>query len=112
MTSEALVLCSHGTADPAGRTAVSALVAAVRARVGGEVVETWVDVQRPQVGEVVGRALSQGFSPVTVVPLLLSSGFHVHVDVAAATRAPGVRAAPALGPDPRLADLLAQRERA
>ncbi len=110
MSTPALVLCSHGTADPAGRAAVSALVQAVRERaVGHEVLETWVDVQEPQVGEVVASAVAQGFSPVIVVPLLLSAGFHVHVDIAAATEAHGVRTAPALGPDERLADLLAQR---
>ncbi len=48
MSRPALVLCSHGTADPLGQAAVSALVAAVRARAGGhEVLETWVDVQQP-----------------------------------------------------------------
>lgn len=109
VTRPALVLCSHGTADADGQAAVSALVAAVRSRARGEVRETWVDVQQPQVDEVVGAALAQGFSPVTIVPLLLSGGFHVHVDVARAAEADGVRATPALGPDPRLADLLVDR---
>jgi len=107
--SPALVLCSHGTADPSGQAAVSALVAAVRARAGVEVLETWVDVQHPQVAQVVRTAAARGLSPVTVVPLLLSAGYHVHVDIAAAAEAPGVRTTRALGPDPRLADLLAQR---
>jgi len=105
----ALVLCSHGTSDPSGQAAVSALVGAVRVRAGVEVLETWVDVQHPQVDEVVTRTVSQGFSPVTVVPLLLSGGYHVHVDVARAAAATGVRATAALGPDPRLADVLRQR---
>jgi sirohydrochlorin ferrochelatase len=108
----ALVLCSHGTADPAGQAAVSALVAAVRSRLADvEVRETWVDVQEPQVEEVVGAVVAEGFSPVTLVPLLLSGGYHVHVDVARAAAADVVRATPALGPDPRLADLLLQRLR-
>lgn len=109
MSHPALVLCSHGTADPSGQAAVSALVAAVRARTGAEVLETWVDVQQPQVGEVVSDAVAQGFSPVTVVPLLLSAGYHVHVDIARAAAAHDVRTAGALGPDPRLADLVALR---
>lgn len=108
----ALVLCSHGTADPAGRTAVSALVAAVRSRLADvEVRETWVDVQEPQVEEVVGAVVAEGFSPVTIVPLLLSGGYHVHVDVARATVGHDVRATGALGPDPRLTDLLVLRLR-
>jgi sirohydrochlorin ferrochelatase len=112
VTRPALVLCSHGTADPAGQAAVSALVAAVRARLDDvEVRETWVDVQQPQVEEVVGTALAEGFSPVTIVPLLLSGGYHVHVDVARAASADSVRATGALGPDPRLAELLVRRLR-
>jgi sirohydrochlorin ferrochelatase len=49
-----------------------------------------------------------------VVPLLLSSGYHVAVDILGeATRRPGrVQAARALGPDPVLADVLADRLRA
>lgn len=109
VTRPALVLCSHGTADAHGQAAVSALVAAVQARAGGEVRETWVDVQQPQVEEVAGAVRAEGFSPVTIVPLLLSGGFHVHVDVARAAEVDGVRATPALGPDPRLADLLVDR---
>ena len=113
MSRPALVLCSHGTADPLGQAAVSALVSAVRLRAAGrEVLETWVDVQQPQVGEVVEHARAEGFSPIMVVPLLLSGGYHVHVDIASAVAsAPGVTAAAALGPDPRLADLLVQRLR-
>ncbi len=46
-----------------------------------------------------------------MVPLLLSSGYHVYVDIAAEVdRWPGrVQAAPALGPDPALAEVLADR---
>ena len=113
MSGRALVLCSHGTADPLGQSAVSALVAAVRARAAGhQVLETWVDVQHPQVGEVVEHARAEGFSPIVVVPLLLSGGYHVHVDIASAVASvPGAAAAAALGPDPRLAELLVQRLR-
>ncbi len=47
-----------------------------------------------------------------MVPLLLSGGYHVHVDIASAVAsAPGAVAAAALGPDPRLAELLVQRLR-
>jgi sirohydrochlorin ferrochelatase len=43
------------------------------------------------------------------VPLLLSSGYHVRVDLPA--QAEGVFVTAAVGPDPRLADVLAQRLR-
>jgi sirohydrochlorin ferrochelatase len=44
-----------------------------------------------------------------VVPLLLSGGFHVHHDIPAA--APQARVTPPLGPDPRLAAVMADRLR-
>jgi len=112
VTRPVLVLCSHGTADSGGQTAVRALVDAVRDRLGGtDVRETFVDVQHPQVEEVVAVALADGRTPVVVVPLLLSGGFHVHVDVARAVQDPRARATPALGPDPRLVDVLLDRLR-
>ncbi len=47
---------------------------------------------------------------VVVVPLLLSGGYHVHVDIAKAVDAhPVAFATPALGPDPRLVELLVDR---
>jgi len=104
-----LVACSHGTRAPAGQAAIGALVDAVAGALPGlAVAPTFVDVQRPQVAEVV--AVTGG--PVVVVPLLLSSGYHVHVDVAAAVAGrDDVVVASALGPDPVLAGLVAKRLR-
>lgn len=104
-----LVLCSHGTRDPAGQAAIAGLVGAVSGALPGlAVAPTFVDVQHPQVAEVVG----QTGGPAVVVPLLLSSGYHLHVDIAAAVAGRSdVVAAPALGPDPVLAGLVAKRLR-
>lgn len=106
-----LVACAHGTAGPAGRRAIGRLVAAVRdARPGVEVRAAFVDVQEPAVGEVVRQVCDGGGSAV-VVPLLLSTGYHVGVDVADAVRGRPAAAAPALGPDPRVTSVLLQRLR-
>jgi sirohydrochlorin ferrochelatase len=52
-------------------------------------------------------------TPAVVVPLLLSTGFHIKVDVPKAIRSRAeVVAARPLGPDPRLAELLAKQLRA
>ncbi|KAA1420616.1 sirohydrochlorin chelatase [Mumia zhuanghuii] len=104
-----LVACSHGTRDAAGQAAIARLVDAVtRALPGLAVAPTYVDVQQPQVAEVVGET----GGPTVVVPLLLSSGYHVHVDIASAVAGRDeVVAAPALGPDPVLAGLLVKRLR-
>lgn len=114
-----LVGCSHGTNDLAGRAVIRALLDDVRAaRPDLDVREAFVDVQQPEVADVVAAVVapSDGGAPgaAVVVPLLLSAGFHVSVDVAAAVedRGPGTGAAAAsgpLGPDPRLVDLLAER---
>lgn len=105
--SPTLLAVSHGTSDAEGARAISALVEAVAARLPDvDVRSGFVDVQQPDAA----AALAAIDGPVVIVPLLLSSGFHVHHDLhgIAAARTDAVVAAP-LGPDPRLADVLAQR---
>ena len=107
-TSDAPVLlaCAHGTSSPSGRTAVQRLVDAVAAELPDvEVVPTWVDVQTPDLAE---RTEQYAGRPAVVVPLLLSAGYHVYVDVAEAVAADDLhRVSAALGPDRALARLLA-----
>lgn len=106
-----LVGTSHGTDDAAGQAAVRALLDGVRAaRPGLDVREAFVDVQQPEVGEVLAGAVADAGSAV-VVPLLLSTGYHVRHDIAQAVAAHdgAAVAADPLGPDPRLVDLLADR---
>ena len=74
-----------------------------------DVREAFVDVQQPEVADVVAHALDGDASGAVVVPLLLSVGFHVKVDIAAAVDQPGATAAAPLGPDPRLVDILVDR---
>lgn len=100
-----LIAVSHGTADPAGQERIAALARAVRTRTAAEVRLTHVDVQSPPVGEVVS-GLPPGRAAV-IVPVLLSAGYHVKVDLRLAAR--GLPLAPALGPDERLVDVLARR---
>jgi sirohydrochlorin ferrochelatase len=105
-----LVGCSHGTDDLAGRAAVRSILTGVAAaRPDLDVREAFVDVQEPKVADVVGHALEGEATGAVVVPLLLSVGFHVRVDIAAAVDQPGATAASPLGPDPRLVDILLDR---
>lgn len=106
-----LVAVSHGTRSPAGRRTVAHLRLAVGAlRPGVEVVAAHVDVQKPALDDVVARLSAAGRASV-VVPLLLSTGYHVRSDVAGAVAASGglSRAAAALGPDDALVDVLLDR---
>lgn len=109
MTSPGLLAISHGTASPAGQAAVEALVAAVAERLPDVTVRLGhVDVQQPDVAASLD-ALPPG-QPVVIVPLLLSAGYHVRVDLKQQTAGrDGVTIAPALGPDPRLVETLVAR---
>jgi sirohydrochlorin ferrochelatase len=105
-----LVACAHGTRNPAGRRLVAELaLGARRLRPGLVTTAAFVDVQPPTVVDVVAELSSAGQAAV-VVPLLLSGGYHVHVDIAQAVAggADTVAARP-LGPDPRLVDVLRDR---
>lgn len=105
-----LIACAHGTRSAVGQATYAALAAAIgAARPGLRVEPAFVDVQSPTVDEVVARLTSTG-ERVVVVPLLLSSGYHVGVDVARAIDGnPRAVAARAIGPDSLLVDLLLER---
>ncbi|WP_448006649.1 sirohydrochlorin chelatase [Agromyces bauzanensis] len=114
----ALVGISHGTSSEAGRAAVRGLHEAVAAAVATRHPDVppsvrlgHVDVEQPDVPATLA-SLEPG-EPAVVVPLLLSAGYHVHVDLAeavedAASDRP-VALADALGPDDRLAQVLVRR---
>jgi len=104
-----LVGCSHGTDNTDGREAIRSILTDVRAaRPDLDVREAFVDVQIPEVAAVVADAVAGGGEAV-VVPLLLSVGFHVRVDIAEAVDREGASAAPPLGPDDRLVAILRDR---
>lgn len=110
-------LISHGTSSPTGQVLIEVLAAEIATdlRIRGiadEVMLGHVDVQQPDVDEVINRLPAD--RPVILVPLLLSPGYHVHVDLAEAVNRAiesglDVRRTPTLGPDTRLAEILADR---
>jgi sirohydrochlorin ferrochelatase len=115
----ALVGISHGTSSPEGRRAVRGLhddvarAVAKRHPDGTPSVRLGhVDVEQPDVPATLA-SLADG-EPAVVVPLLLSAGYHVYVDLTEAveeeTSRPVVLAG-ALGPDDRLAAVLLRRLR-
>lgn len=111
MRAPVLVLCAHGTDDPDGRGTTLAIADAARYRLPGVVVrDAYVDVQRPTLDEVVDALVAAG-ERVVIVPLLLTLGYHVEVDVAAAVaRHPGaVASSGPLGPHEALVDVLMER---
>ncbi|KUG60754.1 sirohydrochlorin chelatase [Nesterenkonia jeotgali] len=110
----ALVAVSHGTSNPEGQRLVTQLAHRVREAAAAqgrqELIRLGhVDVQQPDVPASLA-ALPQELAAV-VVPLLLSAGFHVNVDLRKDTADLDrpVTVAAALGPDDRLVDLLLRR---
>ena len=105
-----LVACAHGTRNPTGRRLIAELALSARVlRTGLTTMAAFVDGQPPTVGDVVAGLAASGRAAVGV-PLLLSGGYHVHVDIAGAVAdADGAVAARPLGPDPRLVAVLRDR---
>jgi sirohydrochlorin ferrochelatase len=110
MPHPALLAISHGTASPEGQASIQALVDAVARRLPGVTVRLGhVDVQQPDVAASLAELMDE---PVVIVPLLLSAGYHVRIDLREQTaHRDDVTITHALGPDPRLAELLAERLR-
>jgi len=113
MEHTAVVLVAHGTRDARGAETVRRLARRVAEKLPTqEVALSYVDVQEPLVGDVLDDVMTRHTS-VVVVPLLLSRGFHVDVDIANAVAAHhGSRAVAPLGPDPLLATLMVTHLRA
>jgi sirohydrochlorin ferrochelatase len=102
-----LLIVAHGTASPAGSATTSALVDAVAAaRPSVPVSLCFLDAATPRLPE----ALTALPGPLVLVPLLLSTGYHVQTDIPAAVAGrPDVRIARHLGPHPLLVDALVDR---
>jgi sirohydrochlorin ferrochelatase len=100
-----LLVVAHGTASPAGAATTARLVDAIRAtRPGTRVDLCFLDVITPRLPEVLDDR------PAVVVPLLLSTGYHVQADIPAAVeKYPSTRVARHLGPHPLLVDALVDR---
>ncbi|WP_127507134.1 sirohydrochlorin chelatase [Actinoplanes solisilvae] len=97
-----LIAVAHGTRNPAGQAQIRDLVARVAARrTGLDVRLSYVDVQEPKVAAVV-----QAAPDAVVVPLLLSTGYHVRVDIADAVAGTPIPVSRPLGPDDVLLDSL------
>lgn len=108
-----LIALSHGTSSKIGADSIHSLVEVVRNELSDiTVIEGFIDVQEPDTADAL-KSVSPNESDVRIVPLLLSSGFHVRQDVADAAVAAGehVTVSPALGPDDRLVALLLRRLR-
>jgi sirohydrochlorin ferrochelatase len=105
----ALVMVAHGTRSRAGQAQIRELAGAVAARRPGlDVRLAYVDVQRPALAD----AMAGIDGAAVTVPLLLTSGYHVRVDIPSGLAGTGAVASAPIGPDLRLVDLLTRGIRA
>jgi sirohydrochlorin ferrochelatase len=106
-TPPALVLLVHGTRSPVGTETTHRLADAVAAqRLDHTLRLGFLDVHGPSLTEV----LDDLAGPAVVVPAVLSTGYHVRVDIPAMTYGrPQVRLARHLGPHPLLTTALVDR---
>lgn len=112
VTLPVLLAVSHGTSSGDGQAAVAALVQTVASsRPDLEVAAGFVDVQQPDMQRLLGNLGGlERRMPAVVVPLLLSAGYHVQVDLAREVDVEErVERSEALGPDDRLVDILVER---
>ena len=109
--SPVLLAVAHGSRDPAAQQCVLSLASRVARSADGIAVRTaFVQNARPSLAEGLDDAATHaGADGVVVVPLLLSSGYHLSSDIAGAARAAGVPVARPLGPDARLVRALSDR---
>lgn len=112
-----LILVAHGTRSTAGMQTIGALSSAVADRIG-PLRTAFVDVLGPNPAEVLAEVRQPSVVvpsvvvPAVVVPAFLASGYHVHTDLPSRIAESGhrnVSVMPALGPDPRLADVMRDR---
>jgi sirohydrochlorin ferrochelatase len=105
--SATLLAAAHGTRSATGTATTRELVSLVAARRPSVRVELcFLDVRSPRLRD----AATAVDGPIVVVPLLLSSGYHVVSDIPAAIADhPSVTATRPIGPDPRLTELLVAR---
>lgn len=81
-----VVLVSHGTDSLEGSKAITELANAVASALPDvAVTQAYVDVQKPELGEVLGELIeSDSAAEITVIPLFLGAGYHVKNDISRA----------------------------
>lgn len=106
MSNPVLLAVAHGSRDPAAQDVIAGLASEVRRLAPVLDVRTaFVQHAEPSLA----GALAGAGPHTVIVPLLLSPGYHLNADIAAAARQAGAAVADPLGPDHLLVTALAGR---
>lgn len=106
MSATPLVLVAHGSADPRAAATVEQVAAEVAVGHDGPVLLSYLDIATPALADVLVEAAAMaGGEPIVVLPMLLSTGYHVSRDIPDVLARSGVPALVTrhLGPDALLA---------
>jgi sirohydrochlorin ferrochelatase len=105
-----LIAVAHGTRDPNGLAEIQRLINIVRTKRPDIPIELcWLDGASPTLASLLPTVAG----PAVVVPILLSTGYHVKVDIPAIVGdRPDTAIASPLGPDKRISRVVFQRLRA
>lgn len=106
-----LMLVAHGTRRPEGVAMIGDLVEQLSLVLGHPVQVGFVDLLGPTPSEILSAAAATA-EPAFVVPAFLSRGYHVRIDLpahVAVSGHPNVTVAPALGPSPDIAQIVAEQ---
>jgi sirohydrochlorin ferrochelatase len=113
----AILLVDHGSRVADANQALDDVAEQLRARLPDRLVRVaHLEIAPPSIGEGIDACVAEGATEIAVHPYFLSPGRHTSRDIpreveAAAARHPGVRVrvTPALGPHPKLIDLILER---
>jgi len=110
VTGPILLAVAHGSRDAAAQRRVGDLVRRAGWLAHGPARACFVSHAAPSLPDALADTVGQaGPDGVVIVPLLLSSGYHLSSDIGAAAARAGVAAAGPLGPAPELTTALSDR---
>jgi len=113
----AILLVDHGSRVASANAALDEVAEQLRLRLPDRLVRVaHLEIAPPGIGEGIDACVAAGASEIVVHPYFLSPGRHTSHDIPrqveqAAARHPGVRVrlTPALGPHPKLLDVIVER---
>lgn len=111
-----IIATAHGTDSTEGRDTIDSMIKCLQLKLANRlgpllhIYEAYVDVQIPELGEVLEALPSD--DQTIILPLLLSTGYHMQVDMKEAAKNSGIEnisIADSLGPSYHLAQLMHHR---
>ena len=112
-----VLVLGHGSRRQAANEELSKLVEMVQAEMGVRTAPAYFQFAKPSLADVVESFVSEGIEEIIIVPALLFPGIHLMEDIPQALEELKLKygekvnfhLTPALGADPRLAEIIMER---